>query len=202
MVKVDGAPLTAGLQAISAATWSPTYRAVPFEEWDHKRTLLSEAPGVNELGRFEGAVGSVVYSLDEVKAGKSYPHKEAGYDYSVAFHLDGAKEERGTLLFSNDDTEFYLSSPIDGRMAFVRDGYLNTFDYYVREGWDADIRIECTNTATRLYVDGQLKDELKRAKRWASEKTSYDYVPTLFFPLQQAGDFKSKVTKLEVVKMK
>ena len=191
-----------GLQAISAATWSPTYRAVPFEEWDHKRTLLSEAPGVNELGRFEGAVGSVVYSLDEVKAGKSYPHKEAGYDYSVAFHLDGAKEERGTLLFSNKDTEFYLSSPIDGRMAFVRDGYLNTFDYYVQEGKSADIRIECTNTATRLFVNGQLKDELKRAKRWASEKTSYDYVPTLFFPLQQAGDFKSKVTKLEVVKMK
>ena len=191
-----------GLQAISAATWSPTYRAVPFEEFDQKRHQLSEAPGVNELGRFEGAVGSVVYSLDEVKAGKSYPHKEAGYDYSVAFHLDGAKEERGTLLFSNKDTEFYLSSPIDGRMAFVRDGYLNTFDYYVQEGKSADIRIECTNTATRLFVNGQLKDELKRAKRWASEKTSYDYVPTLFFPLQQAGDFKSKVTKLEVVKMK
>ena len=191
-----------GLQAISAATWSPTYRAVPFEEFDQKRHQLSEAPGVNELGRFEGAAGSVVYSLDEVKAGKSYPHKEAGYDYSVAFHLDGAKEERGTLLFSNKDTEFYLSSPIDGRMAFVRDGYLNTFDYYVQEGKSADIRIECTNTATRLFVNGQLKDELKRAKRWASEKTSYDYVPTLFFPLQQAGDFKSKVTKLEVVKMK
>ena len=191
-----------GLQAISAATWSPTYRAVPFEEFDQKRHELSEAPGVNELGRFDGAVGSVVYSLDEVKAGKCYPHKEAGYDYSVAFHLDGAKEERGTLLFSNKDTEFYLSSPIDGRMAFVRDGYLNTFDYYVEQGKSADIRIECTNTATRLYVNGQLQDELKRAKRWASEKTSYDYVPTLFFPLQQAGDFKSKVTKLEVVKMK
>ena len=191
-----------GLQAISAATWSPTYRAVPFEEFDQKRHELSEAPGVNELGRFDGAVGSVVYSLDEVKAGKCYPHKEAGYDYSVAFHLDGAKEERGTLLFSNKDTEFYLSSPIDGRMAFVRDGYLNTFDYYVQEGKSADIRIECTNTATRLFVNGQLKDELKRAKRWASEKTSYDYVPTLFFPLQQAGNFKSRITKLEVVKMK
>ena len=191
-----------GLQAISTATWSPTYRALPFEEFDQKRHELSEAPGVNELGRFGGAVGSVVYSLDEVKAGKSYPHKESGYDYSVAFHLDGVKEARGTLLFSNKDTEFYLSSPIDGRMAFVRDGYLNTFDYYVEEGKSADIRIECTNTATRLYVDGELKDELKRAKRWASEKTSYDYVPTLFFPLQQAGDFKSRITHLEVVKMK
>lgn len=191
-----------GLQAISTATWSPSYRAVPFDEFNQKRDLLSEAPGVNELGRFDGEAGSVVYSVEEVKAGKSYPHKEAGYDYSVAFHIDGVKEARGTLLFSNKDTEFYLSSPIDGRMAFVRDGYLNTFDYYVEQGKSADIRIECTNTATRLYVNGQLKDELKRAKRWASEKTSYDYVPTLFFPLQQAGDFKSRITQLEVVKMK
>jgi hexosaminidase len=163
---------------------------------------LSEAPGVNEMGIIKGESNSVVYELDEVKPGKVYPVKEAGYGYTISFHLDAAKEERGTLLFSNKDTEFYLSSPIDGRMAFVRDGYLNTFDYYVQEGKSADIRIECTNTATRLFVNGQLKDELKRAKRWASEKTSYDYVPTLFFPLQQAGDFKSKVTKLEVVKMK
>ena len=187
-----------GLQAISTATWSPTYRAVPFEEFNHKRNLLSEAPGVNELGRFDGEPGSVVYAIDEVKPGKRYPHAEAGYDYSVSFHIDGVKEARGTMLFSNKDTEFYLSSPIDGRMAFVRDGYLNTFNYYVEQGKSADIRIECTNVATRLYVNGALKDELKRAKRWASEKTSYDYVPTLFFPLQQAGDFKSRITNLKV----
>ena len=187
-----------GLQAISTATWSPTYRAVPFEEFNHKRNLLSEAPGVNELGRFDGEPGSVVYAIDEVKPGKRYSHAEAGYDYSVSFHIDGVKEARGTMLFSNKDTEFYLSSPIDGRMAFVRDGYLNTFNYYVEQGKSADIRIECTNVATRLYVNGALKDELKRAKRWASEKTSYDYVPTLFFPLQQAGDFKSRITNLKV----
>ena len=189
-----------GLQAIATATWSPTYRAVPFEEFDHKRTLLSEAPGVNKLGRFPGEPGSVVYSIDKVKPGKSYQHAAAGYGYSVSFHLEGAKEARGTLLFSNADTEFYLSSPVDGRMAFVRDGYINTFDYYVKPNKGVDIRIECTNTATRLYVDGKLKDELKRAKRWASEKTSYDYVPTLCFPLQQAGKFKSGITNLKVEK--
>ena len=187
-----------GLQTIAASTWSPTYKAVPFEEFNHKRNLLSEAPGVNEMGIIKGEPNSVVYELDVVKPGKVYPVKEASYGYTISFHLDAAKEERGTLLFSNKDTEFYLSSPIDGRMAFVRDGYLNTFDYYVREGWDADIRIECTNTATRLYVNGKMVDELKRAKRWASEKVSYDYVPTLFFPLEKAGNFKSCVTNLKV----
>ena len=187
-----------GLQAIATSTWSPSYRALPFEEFNHKRNLLSEAPGVNEMGIIKGEPNSVVYELDVVKPGKTYPVKEASYGYTINFHLDAAKEERGTLLFSNKDTEFYLSSPVDGRMAFVRDGYLNTFDYYVREGWDADIRIECTNTATRLYVNGKLVDELKRAKRWASEKTSYDYVPTLFFPLEKAGKFKSAITNLKV----
>ena len=187
-----------GLQVISTNTWSSTYRAVPFEEYNYKRTLLSEAPGVNEMGLIKGEPNSVVYELDVVKPGKTYPVKEASYGYTINFHLDAAKEERGTLLFSNKDTEFYLSSPVDGRIAFVRDGYLNTFDYYVREGWDADIRIECTNTATRLYVNGELADELKRAKRWASEKTTYDYVPTLFFPLEKAGNFKSRITNLKV----
>ena len=187
-----------GLQTIAASTWSPTYKTVPFEEFNQKRETLSEAPGVNEMGIIKGEPNSVVYELDVVKPGKVYPVKEASYGYTISFHLDAAKEERGALLFSNKDTEFYLSSPIDGRMAFVRDGYLNTFDYYVREGWDADIRIECTNTATRLYVNGKLVDELKRAKRWASEKTSYDYVPTLFFPLEKAGNFKSVITDLKV----
>ena len=186
------------LQVLAASTWSPSYKSVPFEEFDHKKNLLSEAPGVNELGRFEGEPNSVVYSVPEVKAGKSYPVVEAGYDHTISFHIDGVREERGTMLFSNKDTEFYLSSPVDGRMAFVRDGYLNTFDYYVTNITDADIRIECTNSETRLFVNGELKDALKRDKRWVTNKVSYNYVPTLQFPLQKAGNFKSQITDLKV----
>ena len=185
-------------QYYAATTWSPSYKTLPLEEFDRKRTQLSEAPGVNELGRFAGKPNSVVYSIDEVKAGKSYPHVKAGFNHTISFHIDAAKEARGTLLFSNKVTEFYLSSPIDGRMAFVRDGYLNSFDYYVEEGKSADIRIECTNSATRLYVNGKLHDELKREKRWITEKKQYDYVPTLYFPLQQAGNFNSRITNLKV----
>ena len=186
------------LHLVSAVTWSPTYKTLPVEEFVSRSKLLSEAPGVNELGRFSGEPNSVVYSVEQVKPGKSYPCVEAGFDHTISFHLDGAKESRGTLLFSNKVTEFYLSSPIDGRMAFVRDGYLNSFDYYVEEGKSADIRIECTNSSTRLYVNGKLQDELKREKRWITEKRQYDYVPTLYFPLQQAGEFKSRITDLKV----
>ena len=185
-------------QYMAAVTWNYFNRTVPFHEFDTKRNILSEAPGVNELGRFKGEPKSVVYSLSEVKPGKEYPVKEAGSFHTINFHLDAAKEEPGTLLFSNDVTKFYLSSPVDGRMAFSRDGYLYTFDYFVEEGKSHDIRIECTNSVTRLYVNGKLQDELKRVKRWIRDKEQHDYVQTLYFPLQQAGKFKSRVTGLKV----
>ena len=189
-------------QVLAACTWSPTYKKVPFKEFDTKRNMLSEAPGVNELAQFKGKPNSVVYSLPKVKAGKKYSVKEAGFFNAISFHIDGAKEERGTKLFSNDETDFYLSSPVDGRMAFVRDGYICTFDYYVEDGKSVDIRIECTNSTTRLYVNGKLQDDLKREKRWISEKEPFDFIQTLHFPLQQAGKFKSRITNLEVKKMK
>ena len=152
---------------------------------------------MNELGRFRAPKG-VVYSLPKVKPGKTYPVKKAGFHNTISFHLDAAKEEPGALLFSNDVTKFYLSSPVDRRMAFSRDGYLYHFDYYVEEGKSHDIRIECHNHATRLYVDGKLKDELKREKRWTRDEEQHDYVQTLHFPLQQAGEFKSTITDFKV----
>ena len=185
-------------QVLAACTWSPTYKTLPFKEFDSKRTTLSEAPGVNELGRFKGEPQSVVYSLSEVKAGKRYPTVEAGYGHSVSFHIDFLKESRGTKLFSNDVSDFYLSSPADERLAFARDGYFYTFNYRLEEGKSYDIRVECTNRETRLFVNGELKDELKRVKRWITDKEQFDYVQTLCFPLQQAGNFKSHITDLKV----
>lgn len=185
-------------QTIAACTWSSTYRTVPFGEFDSKRNLLSEAPGVNELGRFPGKPDSVVYSLSKVKPGKTHPVVEAGFFHTISFHIDAVKEDHGTLLFSNDVTKFYLSSPVDGRMAFSRDGYLYSFDYFVEDGKSQDIRIECTNSTTRLYVDGKLQDELKREKRWITDKKQYDYVQTLFFPLLKSGNFRSSVTDFKV----
>ena len=68
----------------------------------------------------------------------------------------------------------------------------------MEEGKSHDIRIECTNHITRLFVDGKLQDELKRVKRWIRDKEQHDYVQTLHFPLQQAGEFKSRITNLKV----
>jgi hexosaminidase len=185
-------------QILAACTWSPTYKTIPLEEFENKRLKLSEAPGVNELGRFHGKPNTVVYSLPEVKPGKTYPVVEAGFSHTISFHLNAKKENPGTILFSNNATKYYLSNPIDGRMGFSRDGYMFVFDYYVEEGKSHDIRIECTNSTTKLYVNGKLQDELLREKRWITEKKQYDYLQTLFFPLQKAGRFKSRITNLKV----
>lgn len=185
-------------QILAACTWSPTYKTIPLEEFESRRLKLSEAPGVNELGRFQGEPNTVVYSLPEVKPGKTYSVVEAGFSHTISFHLNARREDAGTILFSNNATKYYLSNPIDGRMGFSRDGYMFVFDYYVEEGKSHDIRIECTNSSTKLFVNGKLQDELLREKRWITEKKQYDYVQTLFFPLQKAGRFKSRITNLKV----
>ena len=185
-------------QYMAAVTWNHFQRTVPFDDFDTRRNILSEAPGVNELGRFAGKPNSVVYSLPKVKPGKTYPICKAGFFHTISFTLDAQKEEPGTLLFSNDEAKFWLAGPEDGRMAFQRDGYLYTFNYTLEQGKRREIRIECTNSATRLFVDGKLQDELKREKRWICDKKQYDYVQTLHFPLRKAGKFRSNVTDLKV----
>ncbi len=48
-------------------------------------------------------------------------------------------------------------------------------------------------------MNGRLADELKRHKIYFNEgKDSMSYVPTLVFPLERAGDFKSRITDLKV----
>ena len=187
-----------GVQTLAVKMWTGATVTTPYDEFDVRRKALSEAPGVNQAGRI-GRGGGLVYSQAAVDAGSGTPHREIGYGYRVEFDIVGADEERGTALFSSPDAVFYLSDPVRGMMGFSRDGYLNTFSYRVREGEKANIAIEGDNRSTRLYVNGELKEEMNIQTRYFNEgKSKMRYVRTLVFPLEKAGSFRSKVSNLKV----
>ena len=53
--------------------------------------------------------------------------------------------------------------------------------------------------STALFVDGRLVEKLDVQKRYFNAgKDSMNYVRTLVFPLQKAGDFKSRISNLKV----
>jgi len=190
------------LQTMSVKMWTGVGTSLPYDVFDEKRMLLSEAPGVNRLGRI-GVKKGLVYELSELKPGSGTPYREIGYAYRVSFDVEGREESKGAVLFRSPDAEFYLADPISGKMGFARDGYLNTFNYRVMPGEKVTISIEGDNKSTRLYVDGKLREELNILRRDFVQNDSQKikkmyYVRTLVFPLKEAGTFNSIVRNLKV----
>lgn len=86
-------------------------------------------------------------------------------------------------------------------LGFARDGYLNTFSHRIHKGERMNIGISGDSKTTRLLINGKVVEEMNIEKRFFNGgKDSMNYVRTLVFPLQQAGQFKSKVTNLKVYK--
>ena len=188
------------LQTLAVKTWTGANTTLPYTEFDRKRQLISEAPGVNQMGRIGNKPG-LVYEQSTVIPGSKAPYREIGYDYLVTFDIDGAPEVPNTVLFSSPDAVFYLSDPISGMLGFARDGYLNTFSHRIHKGERMNIGISGDSKTTRLLINGKVVEEMNIEKRFFNGgKDSMNYVRTLVFPLQQAGQFKSKVTNLKVYK--
>lgn len=186
------------MQTLAVKMWTGKSTALPYQEFNAARLLLSEAPGVNVAGRV-GKKPACVMELAQVQSGQTTELKEIGYPYSVSFEIEGAKEEPGTVLFRSPDAVVYLADPITGRLGFVRDGYLNTFNYYLPVGQKVKLTISGDNKHTALYVNDQLKDDLTIQTRWFNEgKDKMSYVRTLVFPLQKAGQFNSQIHQLKV----
>jgi hexosaminidase len=208
------------LQTIAVKCWSASKTSLPYAEWDAKRWDLSEAPGVNWLGRLGEKKQSLVAEIADVKAGATLPYEEIGYDYTVSFKVTGAKEQKGTKLFSSKHTNFYLADPKEGKLGFERDGYLNTFNYRVPVGQTVEITIQGNNKMTRLLVNGKQHEELgvkmlytinesnkanyisdpnmKNIEMYNTDGAKLFYQRTLVFPLRNAGDFKSTVKDLKI----
>lgn len=207
------------LQTLAVKCWTGKDTKLPYAEFDSKRVELSEAPGVNELGRL-GKPGSVVLEKATVDAGETLNAEEIGYNYAVTFTIDGKQEANGTELFRSANAVVYLADPDQGKLGFERDGYRNLFNYRIPAGEKHTITIEGTNKMTRLLVDGAVKEELGPKTLYVMRdqdrahyqvKGTYTYEPvvyqptdqiyyqrTLVFPLRKAGNFKSAITNLKV----
>lgn len=207
------------LQTLAVKCWTGKDTKLPYAEFDSKRAELSEAPGVNELGRL-GKPGSVVLEKATVNAGETLNAEEIGYNYAVTFTVDGKQEANCTELFRSANAVVYLADPEQGKLGFERDGYRNLFNYRIPAGEKHTITIEGTNKMTRLLVDGAVKEELgpktlyvmrEQDRAHYQVKGTYTYEPvvyqptdqiyyqrTLVFPLRKAGNFKSTITNLKV----
>ena len=68
-----------------------------------------------------------------------------------------------------------------------------------QDGDRLEVTVKGDNRSTTLIVNGRVIDRLETEKRWHNEgKSVMYYVPTLVFPLEKAGDFKSRITDLKV----
>ena len=191
------------MQTMAVKMWTGASTSVAFEQFDQARIGISEAPGINIAGRQVSKGQAPILALDVVKPGQETSVKEIGWDYSVSFDIEAARERKGTALFRSKNATFYLSDPIEGKLGFARDGYLNTFNYSFFPGEKAKVTISGNKNVTRLYVNGKLIEELdKQTLHFHNPGNGkYDkmyYVRTLVFPLSKAGRFKSKVTNLTV----
>ena len=185
------------LQTLATKTWDAQID-LPYADFDRLRQGLSEAPGVNQLGRI-GRTEGLVYEVAEVRPGSSLAHEEIGYGYTVSFDLEAADETPGTELFRSDNAVFYLADPVSGRFGFARDGYLNTFQFRPYPGEKLNVQVKGDNRSTSLLINGKLVETMDIQKRYFNGgKDSMNYVRTLVFPLKKAGSFKSKITNLKV----
>lgn len=187
------------LQTLAVKMWTGKDCKLSYETFNTMRTDLSEGPGINIAGRM-GSQPRAVYHQDVLQPNTKTGLKEIGYHYTVSFDVRSVKEEPGTELFRSPDAVFYLSDPVSGKLGFARDGYLNTFEYQFYPEEEASIAISGDEKSTRLYVNGQLKEELNIQKKFFNGgKDSMNYVRTLVFPLEKSGNFKSTIKNVEVL---
>lgn len=208
------------LQVIADKTWTAALTTLPFDLFEQKKGLLSEAPGVNEMGRTKAPM-----SLNEVKAGHNLglPVSEVGFGHRITFTVDCKAEAKGTVLFYGPQSTFFLADPVTGRLGYQREDYLDTFNYTLPTEGEVELTIETTPAATTLYVNGVKRETLAEQRLYVidKEKSRYDKIPNvktlphvwqpttsmrylraLFFPLQKAGAFKSNVKHLNVESFK
>lgn len=193
--------LMPALQTLAVKMWDGKNTTVPFDEFNAKRITISEAPGVNILGRPMGGKMGFVFEAKEPKKEYKPTLNDIGYNYRVEFEVVADKNEKGATLFESPNSKFYLATPKDGKLGFTRDGYDYSFNYVVPVGKRVRIAIEGTNEYTRLFVDGRFVESLDiytQRKSVTNKTMTIKMVQTLVFPLAKVGNFAGSVENLVV----
>ncbi|MCU7693882.1 family 20 glycosylhydrolase [Haoranjiania flava] len=190
------------MQTLAVKMWVGKNTTVDFKGFNNQRTALSEAPGLNLLGRPAKAAKGVVFELKNPVQGRPLAQSltDIGYNYRVHFDVMANDNPKGTLLFSSDHSKFYLSDPREGRLGFSRDGYDYRFNYTLPQGVKQHLTIEGTNEYTALFVNGKSVDSLKIITHPddVKRKDKRQWVQTLVFPLKTAGKFTGTLHNLKV----
>ena len=81
-------------------------------------------------------------------------------------------------------------------LGFSRDGYLFNFKYRGKAGKRETLRLEGDNGGITLYADGRQVERLNPDVGYRSDDkhSTYKIMRTLVFPLQETGNFRSKIT--------
>ena len=185
------------IATMSVKLWDGINTTMPYDDFYKASKILSEAPGINRLGKI-GAPETLVFETTRLTPKSVNPVRELGFGYTVEFDIDGVPEDKGTVLLSSPETTFYLSDPVKGLFGFARDGYLNTFNFRPYPGEKVHIKITGDNESTTLWVNGKKYESLDKVTQWHNEgKNKMYYLSTMMFPLEQAGNFKSAVTNFK-----
>ena len=191
------------MQTMAVKMWTGAKPNMTYEEFDDARLALSDAPGLNIAGRFDGLKRTII-EIETLKPSTNYVKntgvREIGFEYTVSFDIEYNNEANGTTLFKSRDAEFYLTDPIQGKIGFSRDGYLNTFNYRFYPGEKAHITISGNKEVTKLFVNDKLVEVLDKQTIYHNEggKDKMYYVRTLVFPLETTGKFNSKISNFTV----
>lgn len=188
------------MQTLAVKMWTGAKPQTSYDVFDKARLTLSDAPGERIAGRFKGGNRDIL-KFATLEPGTVTDIEEIGFAYTVSFDITAAEETCGTELFRSRDAVFYLNDPISGMMGFARDGYLNKFSYRLFPGEKAHIEISGDQHSTSLYVNGKLIEKMNRQTMMFNKdgKDKMYYVRTLAFPLEKAGNFKSRITNFKVV---
>ncbi|MGL5682175.1 MAG: family 20 glycosylhydrolase [Marinifilaceae bacterium] len=187
------------MQTMSQKMWKGAKTTMPYETFNNKAQLLSEAPGVNQLGKVRGVKG-IVFTADTLKPGAVSKFVEAGYGYKVKFKLHSKDNLNGAVLFESPNAKVYLRDPKTGNISFERDGYRYSFNYAVPNDETVELMFVGDNTSTTLFVNNKEVSKLAKKELHYGQngKTKMFDMPTLVFPTQKCGKFNGLITNFSI----